>query len=156
MSPLLLFIPLLWALWRRFDAITITLGLGMALCIAAVWQAPEAQQHLGLGVTDSLIAVAMAYLIFHHVNKGRREWTDKARRAQVITIVACAKVTIWIAYHTGGIAEWNHAAAASNGLLLYQILVAGGVGHERICRAYHSFARSLRDRFFGREDRGTA
>jgi peptidoglycan/LPS O-acetylase OafA/YrhL len=156
MSPLLLFVPLIWALWRRFDVITITLATGMVLSVSTIWQVPEAQQHIGLAIIDFMVAAVLALLVSYHVNKGIRGWNSKAHRAQFITILACLKVTLWIAYHTGGFPHWNTAAAISNALLLYQILVAGGVGYERVCRAYHSVARAIRNYFRRGEDRGVA
>lgn len=156
MTPLLIFIPMIWAMSRRFDAVTITVALGMILSVAVAWNMAESQQHIGLAIIDFIVAGILASYVFYHVNDGQWGWSDKAHRAQVITIAACAKVTIWILYHTGGLPDWNNAATAANALLLYQILVAGGVGHGWVCRAYHFIARALRNHLFGGKDRGVA
>lgn len=155
MLALSLFALMVWALFRRFDVITIIVAFGM-LAGMFFWELPDQQMNIALALLDFAVAAILAKVVFYAVNDGQRGWTDKAHRAQFIAIAACAKVAVRLAYHGDGIESWNVAAGIANAILAYQILVAGGVGHVGICRGVHSLWRAVRNYFRGGKDRGVA
>lgn len=152
--PFLLFLPLGWAIVRRRDAVTGAVAMGMALSMAC-WPMERAMLPPVLALVDLAVVGVLAKIVFLEMNAGERGWTDTGHRAQFIGIAGIAKVTVWLSVYHGTVA-YAVGAWAVNLLLLYQILVAGGVGHERIVGMGRAAAGFIRDRVFHGADTGVA
>jgi len=153
--PFLLFLPLGWAMSRRFDAVTGVVAMGMALSMACWPLVDRAMLPPALAMVDLAVVAVLAKIVFLEMNRGERGWTDIGHRAQFIGIAGITKVAVWLSVYHGGVA-YAVGAWAVNLLLLYQILVAGGVGHERIVRMGRAAAGFIRDRVFHGADTGVA
>lgn len=157
--PFLLFIPLAWAVLRQkrryCDGVTGAVAMGMALSMAFWPLVERAMLPPVLALVDLVVVAVLAKIVFIEMNAGERGWTDTAHRAQFIGLAGIAKVTVWLSVFHHGVA-YAYGAWAINLLLLYQILVAGGVGHERIVGLGRSVAGAIRNRVFHGADTGVA
>lgn len=156
--PFLLFLPLGWAMLRErrryCDAVTGAVAAGMAVAMM-FWGMGQALLPPVLAMIDLAVVAVLAKIVFIEMNSGGRGWTDTGHRAQFIGLSGIGKVAVWLSVYHGGVA-YGLGAWAINLLLLYQILVAGGVGHERIVGLGRSAAGFVRDRVFHRPNNGVA
>ena len=153
--PFLLFLPLAWAVVRRFDAVTGAVAMGMALSMLCWEVVDRSMLPPALALLDLVVVAVLAKIVFLEMHRGERGWTDTGHRAQFIGIAGIAKITVWLSVFHGGLA-YGVGAWAINLLLLYQILVAGGVGHEGIVRLGRAAFGIVRGRVFHGQNNGVA
>lgn len=118
-----------WALWRRFDFISIMLALFMASTIS-LWDTTSNLPAL-ITTLETIFVVSMALALFHWFKDSSLK--EKAQRAQLIGIIGCCKIVIWLIF-VGASINWYTGALLNNIGLAFQILIAGGVGHGALDR----------------------
>ena len=124
------------ALYRRPQAITVTLAGAFLLALAAAAHWPSHSVHPWLVMLDAAVVAIMAYL-----------WREyRSDRAQIVAALGAGKVMIALAVFFG--LAWNAYAAAANGAFFVQILVAGGMAdgfnHWLGLRLRNVFCRAAR------------
>lgn len=127
----------IWALYRRPDATTVTVALSFVVAVALSIIIPGREVRTALAVLDAAVVLALLAVW--------AQWhSHRARHIAGIGLLKCA----WaVPYTVFPYMNWNTYAAALNGAFVVQVLIAGGAA-DGIGAWIDRHARSVWGRWF--------